>query len=428
MRPVLLAVLIPALSLIGFGHTIPDDVTVQAFAKSEAGHFHLLIRVPFNALADTVFPLKENGALDLKQVQPMLPGVARIWIAEWTDLYSGGELLPKPLVKSARIAPVTDRSFVSSEGAWNHLTGPPLAPDAAVFPDRALFDVLLEWPIANGKEDFAIHSRLARLGGRVVTGLRYIPPHAPPLTFGFAGDPGLFALSPRWYQSLSRFAPLGLLEILSGGEYLLFLLCLALRLRRFSQLLPAAAAFSVGMAATLVAASFGFAPEGLWFPVAFETVIAASLVYLALENIWPSSCVLLWPLFGFGLAHGFGLALSLRPVLQFGGTHGLASVLSFTLGAAIGAFAVIALSNRMLHLIFRAGVPERVGTIFLSGIVAHTGWHRMLDRAKWLGTFSWPWPQLNISSFAMSPLLGLAGLALGLAAVYYFVKRDPVTK
>ena len=94
MRLSFLTVLLLMFSPCGFAHTIPDDVMVQAFGKSDGGRFHLLVRVPFDALADTVFPLRENGELDLDQVNRMLPGVARIWIAEWIAVYQSGKALP----------------------------------------------------------------------------------------------------------------------------------------------------------------------------------------------------------------------------------------------------------------------------------------------------------------------------------------------
>ena len=43
---------------------------------------------------------------------------------------------------------------------------------------------------------FAIHSSLARLGVRVTTDLRFLPPDAPLRTFEFEGDPGLFRFDP----------------------------------------------------------------------------------------------------------------------------------------------------------------------------------------------------------------------------------------
>jgi hypothetical protein len=41
----------------------------------------------------------------------------------------------------------------------------------------------------------------------------------------------------------------------------------------------------------------------------------------------------------------------------------------------------------MLEVLFRFGVAEGVGTIFLSALVAHTAWHWMVERADQLRQF-----------------------------------------
>jgi len=92
----------------------------------------------------------------------------------------------------------------------------------------------------------------------------------------------------------------------------------------------------------------------------------------------------------FGLVYGLGFSFTLRQALQFGGTHSFTSVLSFAVGIEFAQLLLLGLFAPLLNLIFRIGVPERIGTIFLAALVGHTGWHRMLDRAKWLRAFQWP--------------------------------------
>ena len=43
-----------------------------------------------------------------------------------------------------------------------------------------------------------------------------------------------------------------------------------------------------------------------------------------------------------------------------------------------------------LQLLFRYVVAERMGTIILSAIVAHTAWHWMIERGSDLSRFEWP--------------------------------------
>ena len=61
-----------------------------------------------------------------------------------------------------------------------------------------------------------------------------------------------------------------------------------------------------------------------------------------------------------------------------------------------------------LGLLFRYVVAERMGTIILSAIVAHTGWHWMTERWATLSKFEWP----AVTAAGVASALGwvLAGL------------------
>ena len=84
--------------------------------------------------------------------------------------------------------------------------------------------------------------------------------------------------------------------------------------------------------------------------------------------------------FGFGLVHGFGFSFALRETLQFAGSHLLTSLLSFNVGVELGQLLVLVLLVPALDLLFRYVVAERMGTIILSALVAHTAWHWMIER------------------------------------------------
>ena len=77
----------------------------------------------------------------------------------------------------------------------------------------------------------------------------------------------------------------GFVHILDGTDHLLFLLCLVIPFRRLRPLVLVVTAFTVAHSITLIASAFGLAPDALWFPPLVETLIAASIVYMALENI-----------------------------------------------------------------------------------------------------------------------------------------------
>src|SRR5947209_6144345 len=148
---------------------------------------------------------------------------------------------------------------------------------------------------------------------------------------------------------------------------------------------------------TLIASAYNLGPDALWFPPLIETLIATSIVYMALENIAGATTVgKRWMLaFGFGLVHGFGFSFALRQTLQFAGSHLLTSLLSFNVGVELGQLLVLALLIPLLDLLFRFVVAERMGTIILSAIVAHTGWHWMLERWDRLRQFRFQWPEIT---------------------------------
>ena len=56
---------------------------------------------------------------------------------------------------------------------------------------------------------------------------------------------------------------------------------------------------------------------------------------------------------------------------------------------------VLVLLIPLLQLFFRYAVAERMGTVLLSAIVAHTAWHWMLDRGGVLRQFRFEWPVLD---------------------------------
>src|SRR5260370_2614264 len=104
--------------------------------------------------------------------------------------------------------------------------------------------------------------------------------------------------------------------------------------------------------------------------------------------------------FGFGLVHGFGVSFALRETLQFAGSHLLTSVLSFNVGVELGQLLVLVLLIPALEALFRFAVPERMGAIILSALVAHTAWHWMLERGERLSQFRFQWPSLNAALLA----------------------------
>jgi hypothetical protein len=410
-------------------HDVPADVAVQAFLKPEDPRLRLLVRVPMAALRDIAFPTRGPVYLDLARADASLRQAAQQWLADAVELYEDDRPLPAPEIAAVRVSLPSDPSFGSYEEALAHVTGPPLPDDTEIYWSQAMLDVLFEYPVRSAASRFSIRPGFGRLGLRVVTALRFLPSGGGIRAFELEGDPGLVRLDPRWHQAALRFVELGFRHILDGTDHLLFLLCLVIPLRRLRALILVVTSFTVAHSITLIASAFGLAPDGLWFPPLVETLIAVSIVYMALENIVVAQPRRRWMIaFGFGLVHGFGFSFALRQTLQFAGSHLLTSLLSFNLGVELGQLLVLALLVLALNLLFR-GVPERAGTIVLSALVAHTGWHWMVERWDRLRQFRFPWPAVNAALLAgVTRWIMLAVIAAGVAWFVLGVLRPAVRR
>jgi hypothetical protein len=399
------------------GHDIPSDATVQAFLKPSGQRLELLMRVPMKVIRDVDFPSKGPGYLDLARTQPLLRDAATLWISDNMEVYEDDSKLGKPRVAATQISLESDRSFASFEQALAHMNGPRLAEDTNVVWNQVMFDILFEYPVQSDQSRFSIHMGFNNLALRVITVLRFLPPNGVMRAFEFTDDPGLIRLDPRWFQAALRFVQMGFEHILDGTDHLLFLFCLVIPFRRFRGLIPIVTSFTVAHSITLIASAYNLGPDALWFPPLIETLIACSIVYMALENIVGGATInRRWIItFGFGLVHGFGFSFALRQTLQFAGSHLLTSLLSFNLGVELGQLLVLILMIPLLEGLFRFVVAERMGTIILSALVAHTGWHWMTERYDKLRQFRFQWPVWNAAMLAslmrwLMAALILAGL------------------
>jgi hydrogenase/urease accessory protein HupE len=135
-----------------------------------------------------------------------------------------------------------------------------------------------------------------------------------------------------------KFLQLGIGHIFLGYDHILFLVALLL-LSRFREMIRIVTAFTVAHTVTLTLAALQVVnPPARWI----EAGIAATILYVALENLWVKSTRHRWVLtFLFGLIHGFGFANVLRELGL--PTVGLVrSLFSFNLGVEIGQVAIVA--------------------------------------------------------------------------------------
>jgi hypothetical protein len=397
-------------------HDIPQSVVLRVFVKPEGNRLRMLIRVPLESMRDVLWPLRGPGYLVLSASDTLVPDAARQWLAHYVKVYEGNNLLTGETLVATRIRLPSDPSFASFESAVASVLGPPLPPETDIVRQQAMVDVLFEYPIQSAESKFSIDPEWAHLGVRTTTVLRFLPPGGAERAFQYSGNPGLIRLDPRWHQAALTFVKLGFHHILDGIDHLLFVLCLVIPFRRFLPLVAVVTSFTVAHSITLIASAMGLAPNALWFPPLIETLIALSILYMAFENIVGPKLQRRWIIaFVFGLVHGFGFSFILSESLQFAGGHLATSLLAFNVGVEIGQVLVVAMAIPLLNMLFKYAVAERMGTILLSALVAHTAWHWMIERGATLSLYDVQLPTFD-AAFAAGAMRALMLLLIVIGA------------
>lgn len=224
------------------------------------------------------------------------------------------------------------------------------------------------------------------------------------LRFGEAVRTGIFSpdkvvqsFAPGESGRLAQFvdyAKEGVWHIWIGFDHILFLLALLLPAvvarhdRRwqpveafspaFWTVLKIVTAFTVAHSITLSLATLGI----VTLPSRFvESVIAASVVVAALNNIWPLFSERRWPMaFLFGLIHGFGFASVLADLGLPQQTLVLA-LIGFNLGVEAGQLAIVAVFLPIAFMLRRSSFYRRIVLIGGSTTIAFLAFLWLLERA-----------------------------------------------
>jgi hydrogenase/urease accessory protein HupE len=169
------------------------------------------------------------------------------------------------------------------------------------------------------------------------------------------------------------FFRLGVEHILTGYDHLLFLVALLLRGGRLLSVLKIITAFTAAHSITLALAVLGLVtvPDRV-----VEPVIAASIVWVALENLLlrgaPSQRWLVS--FLFGLVHGFGFASAID-TLALPRARLAMALLGFNLGVEAGQALVVALLLPLLLWMRRSmWEPWMVRVASLAVVLVGTAW------------------------------------------------------
>jgi hydrogenase/urease accessory protein HupE len=176
-----------------------------------------------------------------------------------------------------------------------------------------------------------------------------------------------------------QFFMLGIDHVLGGYDHLLFLGALLIVARSVRGVVATLTAFTVAHSLTLALAVTGVVnvPSHI-----VEPLIAASIVYVGLENLLRRQLPPRWKLtFGFGLIHGFGFAGALRE-LGIGST-GQAVALplgSFNLGVEAGQIGVALVTLPLLWALRAQPALSTRLTSACSVMVALAGAYWLIER------------------------------------------------
>ena len=405
-----LAALVPAAR----AHDVADQLRVHALVHADDGRLQVVVRVPLELLLNIDLPKHGNGYLDLTRVDEAVP---RALQAVTKDLEFFADEQPLALAAGqARIALPSDRAFESFERARAAVRGERLPVGTDVYWNQGYFDALLEYTLPRASPNLALDFHVAPgLRDRLRLDLRYLTPTGEVRAYDLATGAGMVALDPSWYQAASTFVRSGLLHILGGVDHLLFLICLVLPFRRLGwPLVGVVTAFTVTHSITLIFAALGLVPTAAAFPLLVEVLIAASIIYMAVDNLFTPHLQWRWLLAAaFGLVHGFGFSFGLANELQFAGSHLAVSLLAFNLGIELGQLLVLAVVWPLLAWL-RSRLPQgdRLLTAVLCGFVAHAAWHWLTDRFGALGRADWTGLLPTLWPHGLSALLALAAVLM----------------
>lgn len=177
--------------------------------------------------------------------------------------------------------------------------------------------------------------------------------------------------SGTWPQTMGRFIWLGIQHIATGYDHLSFLLGLLIATASLRSLVKIVTSFTVAHSVTLGLATFDI----VVLPSRFtESMIAASIVYVAVENLLRKRSVERWKLtFLFGLVHGFGFSNVLRE-MQLPRANLALTLFSFNLGVEIGQIVFVALLFPLIDELIQSGWTKLRPAISIAIGVLATVW------------------------------------------------------
>jgi hydrogenase/urease accessory protein HupE len=150
------------------------------------------------------------------------------------------------------------------------------------------------------------------------------------------------------WSTVGDFILLGIEHILTGYDHIAFLIGLIVIGLSIREVLKIITAFTIAHSITLLLAALQIITLNSRF---VESVIAFSICYIALENLFRKKVQYRWLItFCFGLVHGFGFASALQELIV-GKSNLIISVLSFNFGVETGQLMIFFILLPVMYLL-----------------------------------------------------------------------------
>jgi hypothetical protein len=260
----------------------------------------------------------------------------REYVLEHLQLTAGGRKL------SGQVTALTPPELLSSAERtfFQYTLEYPLtaAPPASV---TFSHEMLREFPYAPGQSwDVSYVVRVKREGSDEVSSwlLRFGQPSEIPTGWEAASAQASHAADADGWRVFREYLRHGVMHILTGYDHLLFVAALVLATLSFLEMVKVIAAFTAAHTLTLALSVFDIFRLP---PSIVEPVIALSIVFVALENVFfprrAHSRVRLVVAFGFGLVHGLGFAGGLLDAMAGLPAIGIwTALIAFSVGVELG--------------------------------------------------------------------------------------------
>lgn len=200
------------------------------------------------------------------------------------------------------------------------------------------------------------------------------------------------------WQTFLKYIPVGVDHIVPKGlDHILFVLGLFFLSTRMGPLLWQISTFTVAHTITLALAATGYVDLGriITLPggseieliAIVEALIAASIVYVAIENLFTDGLSRSRPfvIFGFGLLHGLGFASVLADFGLPDGTF-IPALIGFNIGVEVGQLAVVAVAfiivRKAIEFEQTGDSSRSIAAIYLCGMVAVMA--LLIPAARWV--------------------------------------------